>query len=105
MYFKLAFAAIASFAALTADERAFQFKNSKTNKEMQDVAEAIQSTGEIRELTINGDEMLVKGSTAELEFAAWLFPQFDASVTNPRTHTASADFLFDGNPQDIVRVL
>ena len=105
MYFKLTFAAIVSFAALTAAERVFQFENSKTSQQMKEVAEAIQATGEIRELTINGNEMLVKGSPAELEFAAWLFPQLDAPLTSPRTHTATADFLFDGDPQDVVRVL
>ncbi len=106
MSFQLSVALIVSVASLTAQvERTFQFRNATAVQQVQEAATVIRSVGQIRDVTVNGSELIVNGSKAQLDLAAWLFPQLDAVLETPLPHKASGDFLFGGDQQDVVRVL
>ena len=94
---------VATFGQAVVVERVFTFKNPKTFQQSRELGTCLRSIGDFKDLSVSDTDVTVKGSPGQLAFAEWAFSQLDIPP-EPLIHSVSADFPYDGNPQDVVRI-
>lgn len=97
------FTTVAMFGQAVVVERVFTFKNPKTFQQSRELGTCLRSVAEIKDLSVSDTDVTVKGSPGQLAFAEWALSQLDIPP-GPFVHSVSADFPYDGNPQDVVRI-
>ncbi len=94
---------VAMFGQAVVVERVFTFKNPKTFQQSRELGTCLRSIADFKDLSVTDTDVTVKGSPGQLAFAEWALSQLDIPP-EPVVHSVSADFPYDGNPQDVVRI-
>ncbi|MGH9720247.1 MAG: hypothetical protein ACRD8O_08545 [Bryobacteraceae bacterium] len=103
--------AAAAFGQPAADanqDRVFRFTHTGTVQDIQEIAATIRSMADIRQLSADTTQktLTLRGTTAQVGLAEWLFYEFDKPASRPAPSPGSAtrEYRLSDGGEDVTRV-
>jgi hypothetical protein len=102
--FRVALLIVSAASGQTVD-RVFHYAHTETVQNMQEIATAIRTVGDIKDVSVDMDQrtFTVRGTTAQVAFADWLFTGLDQPVAS-QPDTATHEYRLSEASDNIVRL-